>query len=154
MKYNDRILTRSCQVFSDPVQRHHIYSRNANYRLSKGLHKLLGATGPEPLILTFITFRETEIMQFFSERFTSQDIAVGAHQCKATCSVSCLLSSSSQPSCCPCCFFFVVVFFPLFLGRNADVCSFLCLRSLGFSGNDLQFKCNYCLSPLSHWQPH
>lgn len=125
--------------------------RNANYRWSKGLHKLLEATGLKSLKFNLPHFFGSWDYAVFSERFTSQDIAVGAHQCMATCSVSCLLSSSSQPSCCPCCFLLLFFFFP---GRNADVCSFLCLRSLGFSGNNLQFKCNYCLSSLCHWQLH
>lgn len=96
-------------------------------------------------IMHFFFFNRAGI---FCERFTSQDIAVGVHQYMATYSVSCLLSSSSQPSCCPCCFFF---FFP---GWNADVCSFLRHRSLGFSGKTLQFKCNYCFSSLCHRQLH
>lgn len=85
---------------------------------SKGLHKLLEATGLISLSLTSLaSFLEARIMheffresRNFCERFTSQDIAVRVHQCMATYSVSCLLSSSSQPSCCPCCFFFFFTF--------------------------------------------
>lgn len=137
------------------MAKHHLYSRNANYRVSKGLHKLLEATGLISLIFTsptvFFFFKLGLCMTFqksrnFCERFTSQDIAVGVHQWMATYSVSCLFLSRSQPSCCPCCFFF--------LPRLKCWCLFLYLRSLGFNSKNLQSKCNYCLSCLCHWQLH
>lgn len=79
----------------------------------------------------------------FSSRFTSpkQTATAGARQ--PVVSAVCCWAAVSHLA-------VLAVFFPFLLSwRNADVCSFLCLRISGFSGNNLHFKCNYdptCLS--------
>lgn len=91
---------------------------------------------------------ETVVEQFgerkhFSSRFTSpkQTAAAGAQQ--PVVSAVCCRAAVSHLA-------VLAVFFSFLLSwRNADVCSFLFLRSSGFSGNNLQFKCNYgsfCMS--------
>ena len=156
----------SLQVFTGPMQRRSsvFYGRKCKLQGIQRSSQAVRSHWPDIIKFNLPHFsgsRDYACFFFFffflesrnvCERFTSQDTAAGVHRRTATYSVSCLLSSSSQPSCCPCCFLFF--FFLSYPGWNADVCSFLCLGSLGFRSKNLQFKCNYCLSSLCHWQLH
>lgn len=108
--------TSSLQVFTDHMQRQSIFFM-AEMQITRIQRSSQAVRRCWPDIIKFnlphffgswdyawVFFLESKN---FYERLTSQDIAVGVHQCMATYSVSCLLSSSSQPSCCPCCFFFL-----------------------------------------------